>query len=117
MSVQIVFRGTLQIRTSDGKNICIEPVDIQKNVQEYDTRRIKILPGSLDVLIDFGGVSNVVFLYVQSDKPVSVKINGDLTDTSQGTNFMFTGTLESPITSLHCSNMGVEIATLLIILG
>lgn len=117
MSGQIVLKGNLQVRTAEGKNVFLEQLDLVKNVQEYDIRRIKVVGGAIDVPVEFAGVSDVTFLYLQSDRGITLKINGAATPTGKGNNFLLTGAVEAPISSLSCSNPGVEVATVLIVLG
>lgn len=115
--MQIQNRNSIIVKDDANKTIFTRLLDITLTVSEYNVRKIKIAPATVDAAVDFGGVSNVNFALVTSDLPVSLKVNGGLTDTSRGKQFLFTGDTGGFLTELSVSNPNIEEAELEVVLG
>lgn len=117
----MVFKGSLHIRDIVGcssyRDLFTKVLNLQQTITEYDTRQIRIPAGTVDLSIDFGGVSNVSFLYLQSTKPVTLKVNGSAIDTCAGTDFLLTGSSSGYLTSISVSNPGTDEADVIIAMG
>jgi hypothetical protein len=97
-------------------SVYTDSVKISMEIVEHLVKCLTIAGQTADQIISLD-LSRPTFLYVESEKPISLKVNGAAVPTPEGKTFLYTGTITSTITSLSISNPNTENAKVKIVVG
>jgi hypothetical protein len=106
---------TVRVQESNEVNVQSSFTGRDVTVTDFIRKELTLVPAATDVVFDFGYVSTAKYIYISTNKKITVKANGiDALRAITVTSVLVLG--NDNVTSLYFSNPGTESATVEVLL-